>query len=182
MQDTIQIDNKTIEWLVVQRGFEIPSFNFVTEKESVKGRAGSIAKARYLNDIEFDLPLIIQNEKLSPGGEKTHDDILEALVKFFNIKDLTPKKLKFKSQNWYWFAYFDGPLKLPKNPRGSVKFTIKVVLTDPYKYSVTGNKNTAISDQVSVVNNGTADTPLIVEARAIKPSSYFMITKNDEDY
>ena len=56
-----------------------------------------------------------------------------------------------------------------------MKFTI--VLTDPYKYSVTGNKNTAISDQVSVVNNGTADTPLIVEARAIKPSSYFMITK-----
>ena len=34
MQDTIQIDNKMIEWLV-QRGFEIPSFNFVTEKESV---------------------------------------------------------------------------------------------------------------------------------------------------
>lgn len=62
MQDTIQIDNKTIEWLVVQRGFEIPSFNFVTEKESVKGRTGSIAKARYLNDIEFELPLIIRNE------------------------------------------------------------------------------------------------------------------------
>jgi NCAIR mutase (PurE)-related protein len=40
-----------------------------------------------------------------------------------------------------------------------------------YKYSVTGNKNTAISDQVSVVNSGTADTPLIVEARAIKQRS-----------
>ncbi|MDN8926736.1 hypothetical protein Q0O74_14340, partial [Staphylococcus aureus] len=34
MQDTIQIDNKTIEWLVEQRGFEIPSFNNFTEKES----------------------------------------------------------------------------------------------------------------------------------------------------
>ncbi|EMM3963016.1 TPA: phage tail family protein, partial [Staphylococcus aureus] len=133
MQDTIQIDNKTIEWLVVQRGFEIPSFNFVTEKESVKGRTGSIAKARYLNDIEFELPLIIRNEVLAPGGQKTHDDILEELVEFFDIDNLKPKKLKFKSQNWYWFAYFDGPLKLPKNPRGSVKFTIKVVLTDPYK-------------------------------------------------
>ena len=77
MQDTIQIDNKTIEWLVVQRGFEIPSFNFVTEKESVKGRTGSIAKARYLNDIEFELPLIIRNEVLAPGGQKTHDDRLE---------------------------------------------------------------------------------------------------------
>ncbi len=183
MQDTIQIDNKTIEWLVVQRGFEIPSLILFTEKESVKGRTGSIAKARYLNDIEFELPLIIRNEVLAPGGQKTHDDILEELVEFFDIDNLKPKKLKFKSQNWYWFAYFDGPLKLPKNPRGSVKFTIKVVLTDPYKYSVTGNKNTAISDQVSVVNSGTADTPLIVEARAIKPSSYFMITtKNDEDY
>lgn len=64
MQDTIQIDNKTIGWLVVQRGFEIPSFNFVTEKENVKGRAGSIVKNRYLNDIEFDLPLIIRNEKI----------------------------------------------------------------------------------------------------------------------
>lgn len=91
MQDTIQIDNKTIEWLVVQRGFEIPSFNFVTEKESVKGRAGSIAKARYLNDIEFELPLIIRNEALSPGGQKKHDDILEELVKFFDIDNLKPK-------------------------------------------------------------------------------------------
>lgn len=182
MQDTIQVDNKKLEWLVVQRGFEIPSFNFVTEKENVRGRAGSVAKYRYLNDIEFDLPLIIRNEKLSPGGEKTHDDILEALVKFFDIKDLTPKKLKFKSQNWYWYAYFDGPIKIPKNPRGSVKITIKVVLTDPYKYREKRNLNTAISDQVSVVNSGTADTPIIVEARALKPSSYFMITKNDEDY
>ncbi len=46
--------------------------------------------------------------------EKTHDDILEELVEFFDIDNLKPKKLKFKSQNWYWFAYFDGPLKLPK--------------------------------------------------------------------
>ena len=70
MQDTIQIDNKTIEWLLYKEGLRYP-FNFVTEKESVKGRAGSIAKARYLNDIEFELPLIIRNEALSPGGQKS---------------------------------------------------------------------------------------------------------------
>ncbi|GAB5873075.1 hypothetical protein JMUB7536_27500 [Staphylococcus aureus] len=28
MIDTIKVNNKTIEWLVVQRGFEIPSFNY----------------------------------------------------------------------------------------------------------------------------------------------------------
>ncbi len=49
----------------------------------------------------------------------------EELVDFFDIDNLKPKNLNSKS-NWYWFAYFDGPLKLPKNPRGSVKFTIRV--------------------------------------------------------
>ncbi|SUK90311.1 phage tail family protein [Staphylococcus aureus] len=56
----------------MQRGFEIPSFNFVTEKENVKGRAGSIVKNRYLNDIEFDLPLIIRKRKIVHQVEKKH--------------------------------------------------------------------------------------------------------------
>lgn len=33
MQDTIQIDNKTIEWLVVQRGFEIPSLILLLKRK-----------------------------------------------------------------------------------------------------------------------------------------------------
>jgi len=37
--------------------------------------------------------------------------------------------------------------------------------------------NTAISDQVSIVNTGTADTPVIIEARALKNSTNFMIAK-----
>lgn len=32
------------------------------------------------------------------------------------------------------------------------------------------------------MNSGNADTPITVEARALKPSSYFMITKGDEEY
>ncbi|HCY0445776.1 TPA: phage tail family protein, partial [Staphylococcus aureus] len=180
MIDTIKVNNKTIPWLYVERGFEIPSFNYVLKTENVDGRSGSIYKGRRLESYSFDIPLVVRNDYLSHNGFKTHDDVLNELVKFFNYEEQV--KLQFKSKDWYWNAYFEGPIKLHKEFAIPVKFTIKVVLTDPYKYSVTGYKNTAISDQVSVVNSGTADTPLIVEARAIKPSSYFMITKNDEDY
>ena len=60
--------------------------------------------------------------------------------------------------------------------------TVKFTCPDPYKYAVKGTKNTAISDQDTLVNSGTADTPIIVTATALKNSSYFMITKGDEDY
>ncbi|MGS3991330.1 phage tail protein, partial [Staphylococcus pseudintermedius] len=33
-----------------------------------------------------------------------------------------------------------------------------------------------------MVNSGTADTPVIVEARALQNSNYYMISKGDEDY
>ncbi|WP_191961197.1 phage tail domain-containing protein, partial [Staphylococcus aureus] len=171
MIDTIKVNNKTIPWLYVERGFEIPSFNYVLKTENVDGRSGAIYKGRRLESYSFDIPLVVRNDYLSHNGIKTYDDVLNELVKFFNYEEQV--KLQFKSKDWYWNAYFEGPIKLHKEFTIPVKFTIKVVLTDPYKYSVTGNKNTAISDQVSVVNSGTADTPLIVEARAIKPSSYF---------
>ncbi|UXR34282.1 phage tail family protein [Staphylococcus simulans] len=180
MNDTIKVNDKTIPWLIVERGFKIPSFNFSIESEEVPGRSGSVFKRRNLDEYSFELPLIVLNDYLSSGGEKDHDTMLHELTRFFNHdKEVT---LQFKSKDWYWNAYFEGPIELNKTPDGFIQFDITVVLTDPYKYTVKGNENTAISDQVSIVNSGTADTPIIVEARALKPSSYFMITKGDKDY
>ena len=180
MDDTIKVNDKTIPWLIVERGFKIPSFNFSIESEEIPGRSGSVFKRRNLDEYSFELPLIVLNDYLSSGGEKDHDTILHELTRFFNHnKEVT---LQFKSKDWYWNAYFEGPIELNKTPDGFIQFDITVVLTDPYKYTVKGNENTAISDQVSIVNSGTADTPIIVEARALKPSSYFMITKGDKDY
>lgn len=180
MIDTIKVNNKTLPWLVVERGFKIPSFNFGIETEEVLGRSGSVVKQRQLKEYEFELPLIIRNDYLSSGGEKTHDEVLNELVKFFDYDRSVP--LQFKSQNWYWNAYFEGPIELEKYNKNFWQFSINVVLADPYKYAVEGTKNTAISDQVSVVSTGTADSPIIVQATALKNASYFSITKNDEDY
>jgi len=178
--DTIKVNNKTLPWLVVERGFKIPSFNFGIETEEVLGRSGSVVKQRQLKEYKFELPLIIRNDYLSSGGIKTHDDVLNELVKFFDYDHSVP--LQFKSQKWYWNAYFEGPIELEKYSKTFWQFSINVVLADPYKYAVEGTKNTAISDQVSVVSTGTADSPIIVQATALKNASYFSITKNDEDY
>ncbi|MBC2955389.1 phage distal tail protein [Staphylococcus hominis] len=180
MIDTIKVNNKTLPWLVVERGFKIPSFNFGIETEEVLGRSGSVVKQRQLKEYKFELPLIVRNDYLSSGGIKTHDNVLNELVKFFDYDHSVP--LQFKSQKWYWNAYFEGPIELEKYSKTFWQFSINVVLADPYKYAVEGTKNTAISDQVSVVSTGTADSPIIVQATALKNSSYFFITKNDEDY
>ncbi|MBO0373337.1 phage distal tail protein [Staphylococcus hominis] len=180
MIDTIKVNNKTLPWLVVERGFKIPSFNFGIETEEVLGRSGSVVKQRQLKEYKFELPLIVRNDYLSSGGIKTHDNVLNELVKFFDYDHSVP--LQFKSQKWYWNAYFEGPIELEKYSKTFWQFSINVVLADPYKYAVEGTKNTAISDQVSVVSTGTADSPIIVQATALKNASYFSITKNDEDY
>ena len=180
MIDTIKVNNKTLPWLVVERGFKIPSFNFGIETEEILGRSGSVVKQRQLKEYKFELPLIVRNDYLSSGGIKTHDEVLNELVKFFDYDRSVP--LQFKSQNWYWNAYFEGPIELEKYNRNFWQFSINVVLADPYKYAVEGTKNTAISDQVSIVSTGTADSPIIVQATALKNASYFSITKNDEDY
>lgn len=180
MIDTIKVNNKTLPWLVVERGFKIPSFNFGIETEEVLGRSGSVVKQRQLKEYKFELPLIVRNDYLSSGGIKTHDNVLNELVKFFDYDHSVP--LQFKSQKWYWNAYFEGPIELEKYSKTFWQFSINIVLTDPYKYAVEGTKNTAISDQVSVVSIGTADSPIIVQATALKNASYFSITKNNEDY
>ncbi|WP_301402029.1 phage distal tail protein [Staphylococcus haemolyticus] len=180
MIDTIKVNNKTLPWLVVERGFKIPSFNFGIETEEVLGRSGSVVKQRQLKEYKFELPLIIRNDYLSSGGIKTHDEVLNELVKLFDYDHAVP--LQFKSQDWYWNAYFEGPIELDKYSKTFWQFSINVVLADPYKYAVEGTKNTAISDQVSVVSTGTADSPIIVQATALKNASYFSITKNNEDY
>ncbi|MCE5527965.1 phage tail family protein [Staphylococcus pseudintermedius] len=176
--ETIIVNGKKLKWLFVERGFKIPSFNYATTTEKVPGRPGTIKKSRELDGYEFDIPLIVRNDYLA--GRKTHDDILNEVVKFFDYEE--PVKLQFSTKGWYWNAYFDGPFEIASNNDGFITFNVQVVLTDPYKYAIDGNQNTAISDAVSVVNSGTADTPIIVEARALQNSNYYMISKGDEDY
>ncbi|EGQ1664775.1 phage tail protein [Staphylococcus pseudintermedius] len=178
---TILINGKKLDFLLVKEGFEIPSFNFNTEVEKIPGRAGSIKESRELNGYDFEVPLIVDGSiHTSKANKLDHDSVLNDVVKLFNYNEEVT--IQFSDMNWYWKGFIDGPLNIPKSFLNGTEFTVKIVLADPYKYAVDGNQNTAISDAVSVVNSGTADTPVIVEARALQNSNYYMISKGDEDY
>ena len=181
MSDALIINDKKVDDIYIERGFKIPSFNYALEVEEVPGRAGGVLKDRKIGALEFEIPLIVRNDThTSRDSQKTYDDIINDLVK--RVDSDKPIKLQFESQNWYWNAYITGPFELDKDVGMQAELTLKVTLLDPYKYAVEGTKNTAISDQVSVVSTGTADSPIIVQATALKNASYFSITKNDEDY
>ncbi|WP_390174649.1 phage tail domain-containing protein [Staphylococcus pseudintermedius] len=181
MMTTILINGKKLDFLLVKEGFEIPSFNFNTEVEKIPGRAGSIKESRELNGYDFEVPLIVDGSiHTSKANKLDHDSVLNDVVKLFNYNEEVT--IQFSDMNWYWKGFIDGPLNIPKSFLNGTEFTVKIVLADPYKYAVDGNQNTAISDSVSVVNTGTADTPIIVEARALQNSNYYMISKGDEDY
>lgn len=180
MLSTIKVNNKTLPWLVLERGFKIPSFNYAIESEEVGGRPGSIPKRRQLKELRFELPLIVRNDYLSSGGIKTHDEVLNELIKFFDYEEAVT--LQISDHKWYWFARFEGPIELEDYKYGFWQFSINVVLTDPYKYAITGQKILSNKDQLLLENKGTADTPVIYEATALQDSSYFMITKGDAEY
>lgn len=54
MIDTIKVNNKTIPWLYVERGFEIPSFNYVLKTENVDG-----VRDLYIKGVGLNLIVLI---------------------------------------------------------------------------------------------------------------------------
>lgn len=94
--ETIIVNDKKIDWLILERGFEIPSFHFVTGVENVPGRAGTVKKSRELEGYEFELPLIVRNDYLI--GRKSHDEILNEIVKFFDYD--VAVKLQLSKKDW----------------------------------------------------------------------------------
>lgn len=176
MSDALIINDKKVDDIYIERGFKIPSFNYALEVEEISGRTGGVLKDRKIGLLEFEIPLIVRNDThTNRNGRKNHDDIINDLVKI--VDSDKPIKLQFESQNWYWNAYITGPFELDKDVGMQAELSLKVTLLDPYKYAVEGTKNTAISDQVSVVSTGTADSPIIVQATALKDSPNFAIFK-----
>ncbi len=111
---------------------------------------------------------------------RTLEDIVDEVVSWLTTNEPVPLIFDREPDKIY-YAMTTGGLD-PSYFVTFAKVKANFVCLDPYKYAVDGNQNTAISDAVSVVNSGTADTPVIVEARALQNSNYYMISKGDEDY
>lgn len=146
------------------------------EITDVKGRPGGV-----LTDIgekvrEIEATILVDATYNEQNLEELADDFISWLT------TNEPKPLIFdREPDKIYYAILSSQIDVERFVSFG-KVTVKFTCIDPYKYASEGSKNTAISDQVSIVNSGNADTPITVEARALKPSSYFMITKGDEEY
>lgn len=146
------------------------------EITDVKGRPGGVLTSINQKAREIEVTVLVDAYDNTQTLEHLADDFVDWLT------TNEPKPLIFdREPDKIYYAMLDSQIDkeyFVTFGRATVKFTCP----DPYKYAVKGTKNTAISDQDTLVNSGTADTPIIVTATALKNSSYFMITKGDEDY
>ncbi|PCF87383.1 distal tail protein Dit [Staphylococcus intermedius] len=142
----------------------------------VLGRPGGV-----LSHIKESVRTIEVNLLIDAYGTgRTLEDIVDEVVSWLTTNEPVPLIFDREPDKIY-YAMTTGGLD-PSYFVTFAKVKANFVCLDPYKYAVNGNQNTAISDAVSVVNAGTADIPVIVEARALQNSNYYMISKGDEDY
>lgn len=142
----------------------------------VKGRPGGVLNHISEKHREIEASILVD----ATYNTQTLEDLADDFIGWLTTDE--PKELIFdREPEKVYFAILSSQIDVERFVSFG-KVTVKFICIDPYKYSRKVSTNTAIADQVSVANVGTADTPIIVEATALKPSSYFMIAKGEEDY
>lgn len=146
------------------------------EVTDVKGRPGGVLTDIAEKPREIEASILVD----ATYNVQTLEELADDFIGWLTTDE--PKPLIFdREPDKVYYAILSSQIDVERFVTFG-KVTVKFMCIDPYKYASKSSKNTAISDQVSIVNSGNADTPITVEARALKPSSYFMITKGDEEY
>lgn len=167
---TIIINGKKLDNLVIGGSFELPFFSKETETISVPGGIGSKFLRHNHLENNFTIPLVYKNHY----SKKENHQIMNEIVSFLDYDE--PVTIQISGEDWFWIGYVNGPLSSKPFEETFQEFFINIALTDPTRYSLDTYKNTAVSDSVVVLNNGTAETPFEAEFLALKDASYLLIT------
>ncbi|TDM04070.1 distal tail protein Dit [Macrococcus carouselicus] len=172
---TIIINEKKLDHLYLGKDFDIPSFPIDIESVEVSGRAGAVFTNRKIKTIDLEIPVVYQNVHNLPSKE-----VNDLMINFFNYDDEI--SIQIEDEDWYWLGYITGEFKVSIDTQPFYNFNIKITLLNPYKYSIEEYSNIAVKDQVAINNTGTVELYPIIEAKALKDTSYFMVAKNNDDY
>lgn len=145
------------------------------DRDNINGRRGAVL--RRVQDNEKTITL---NITVMPQDNETFQNIADDMVEWLYSDE--PKRLELPDNpDRFYYAMLEGGIE-----RDEIIYFAQCTLTfvsmDGLQYSAATYNNTAISDVVDVVNEGTAPTDITVEARALEDSTSFMITKGDSDY
>src|SRR5699024_9410642 len=156
------------EYLTVTRGRNRPAFapmerNFI----SVVGMSGAHLSHSKRQIRQIDVPVFIMADSFS-DLQKVKEDLAEWL-----IHD-DPKELIFKDEpDRVYYAVVDGSLDLDELVRWG-QGVITFICPDPFKY---GKEETVTgTDNLTIYNQGTAETEPIFELTATKKSTFAMVS------
>ena len=141
----------------------------------VAGRRGAVLGSIKTDAKEFTITFVIKGSSRQ-NLRKIADDMIAWLT-----TDTTRKLVLPEDPDRYYDAILAAPLDKEDIMRYA-RVTATFISPDGLGYSNTTFKNTAISDAVSVVNEGTAPTDFTLEATAYKNSTMFMVSKGEDDY
>lgn len=128
----------------------------------MKGRPGGVLTSINQKPREIEVSVLVDAYNNTQTLEQLADDFVDWL------STDEPKPLIFdREPDKIYYAILDSQIDKDYFVTFG-KATVKFICPDPYKYALKGTKNTAISDQDTLVNTGTADTPIIVTATALK--------------
>lgn len=173
--NSLIVNHKRMENCIINGDFEIPFFNTETETQEMKGLHGSVITSRNTDEIRFTVPMTYNN-----ADGKTKNEIMEDITGYVDYDE--PVRIRIEGEEWYWWGIIDGPLNIKFFKHIYYEFDLKVTLIDPYRYSADTFKNTAVSDEITVLNNGSAPTPFELTATALKSSSFFAVTDENEQH
>lgn len=169
------IDGKRMDNCIINGDFEIPFFSTETETQDVQGRLGSFQTARNTNELRFTIPMTYQNNK-----NKNKNGIMDEIVRYIDHDE--PVKIRVEGEDWHWWGTVDGILNIKFFKHIYYDFELNIVLTDPFRYSADTYANTAVRDEITVLNNGTAPTSFELTATALNSSAFFAVTDENEQH
>ncbi|MGS0666389.1 distal tail protein Dit [Staphylococcus arlettae] len=144
----------------------------------VQGRSGTVLTSVRDKIRKIEVKLLVDSLEVGESLEHIAEDLTDWLTTD------EPKPITFaREPDRIYYGILEGTIDKDYFVNFG-KATVNFLCVDPYKYAREKTKQTAISDQASLYNAGTKDTPLIIQARALEPSSHFMIAKgynNDSD-
>lgn len=142
----------------------------------VQGRAGGVLDRIDIKPRVLEVELLVDNWEV----DLTREEIIDDLNAWLMTDEPVPIKFA-REPNKIYYGLLTEQIT-GDDFVGFSKLTVKFICPDPYKYSNARYKQTAISDQAVIYNKGTAETYPVIQARALKNSTSFLIAKNDEDY
>lgn len=160
------------DWLVIEEGFRLPSFNISSEYQSSENIDGSQFTRNKKEGIEFKLPLIIRSDV----SIKDVDEIMRVIAQFFYTE--TEEYLEFDFTSRKILCKIDGPYQLKEklNTLELIELTVK---SSRWYYDLNGepNKDTFIDGQLTTFNSG-IKVP-VVQYLKIKEDTTFLSINNE---